>query len=232
MTANPNDDPDRAGLAAEYVLRVLPAEEEAEVRERVATDPDFARQTRQWQDIFSAMDHGFQPVAPPSRVKQALDARLFEGEVRRRTPLFSSLAFWRVAALGATALAAVSIMAPLVTPPVENRISVATLAGEQPGTTFSVVFNPADGGLRVIRAADDPLAGNDFELWAVAEDAAPVSLGIIGRDGTVAGSGLPQDLMGAEAGAVTLAISLEPEGGSPTGQPTGPVVSAGALRDL
>jgi anti-sigma-K factor RskA len=34
-----------------------------------------------------------------------------------------------------------------------------------------------------------------------------------------------------DAGAV-FAISLEPQGGSPTGQPTGPVVAAGDLRDI
>jgi anti-sigma-K factor RskA len=32
-------------------------------------------------------------------------------------------------------------------------------------------------------------------------------------------------------GAV-LAVSLEPTGGSPTGQPTGPVVAAGDLRSI
>ena len=30
----------------------------------------------------------------------------------------------------------------------------------------------------------------------------------------------------------TLAISIEPRGGSPTGQPTGPVVAAGTLERL
>jgi anti-sigma-K factor RskA len=34
-----------------------------------------------------------------------------------------------------------------------------------------------------------------------------------------------------EKGAV-LAVSLEPSGGSPTGQPTGPVVAAGDLKDI
>jgi anti-sigma-K factor RskA len=30
----------------------------------------------------------------------------------------------------------------------------------------------------------------------------------------------------------TLAVSLEPPGGSPTGQPTGPVIASGKLTNL
>jgi len=36
----------------------------------------------------------------------------------------------------------------------------------------------------------------------------------------------------APNGDVTLAVSVEPTGGSPTGQPTGPVVYSGKLLSL
>jgi anti-sigma-K factor RskA len=69
-----------------------------------------------------------------------------------------------------------------------------------------------------------------MELWLIeTADAAPVSLGVVGRDG--------EGVMVIEApmrarlseGAV-LAVSLEPQGGSPTGQPTGPVIASGEVR--
>jgi anti-sigma-K factor RskA len=37
--------------------------------------------------------------------------------------------------------------------------------------------------------------------------------------------------MGGE-GRTTLAVSLEPPGGSPTGQPTGPVIATGELKPI
>ena len=63
-----------------------------------------------------------------------------------------------------------------------------------------------------------------LELWAVPPQGAPRSLGLISADGaTVLKKGA------ALAGATSLAVSLEPPGGSPTGAPTGPILYAGKL---
>jgi anti-sigma-K factor RskA len=56
----------------------------------------------------------------------------------------------------------------------------------------------------------------------VPKEVAPRSRGLLpGGSGTVA---LRSKVL---AGADTLAVSLEPAGGSPTGKPTGPIVFAG-----
>jgi anti-sigma-K factor RskA len=66
-----------------------------------------------------------------------------------------------------------------------------------------------------------------FELWGIAGPTAhPVPLGVIPSGGTLRLAKLPRNI---GAGA-TLAISIEPPGGSPTGLPTGPVVFMGTLR--
>src|SRR5687767_11202980 len=76
---------------------------------------------------------------------------------------------------------------------------------------------------------DRPIpAANSYELWMLPEGRAPVSLGLLPGTGNAA---LPLD---AEALAVlaqtmTLAVSLEPAGGSPTGAPTGPVLFTAPL---
>ena len=68
------------------------------------------------------------------------------------------------------------------------------------------------------------------ELWLLPAGAQrPVSLGAArpGREPTGARSRrLPADALG---GGALLEVSLEPPGGSPTGLPTGPVVSKGFL---
>jgi anti-sigma-K factor RskA len=74
-----------------------------------------------------------------------------------------------------------------------------------------------------------PPSGSAFELWAIAPGAAhPQSLGVIPPDGVLRLDALPPSVRDG----ATLAISIEPPGGSPTRQPTGPVVFVGALSEM
>ncbi|WP_236197548.1 anti-sigma factor, partial [Pseudomonas glycinae] len=68
-------------------------------------------------------------------------------------------------------------------------------------------------------------------MWVIPSDGKPVSLGVIppGGDGEIKLGGAQKAFIGE---SITLAISLEPEGGSPTGQPTGPVLYQGVLSAL
>lgn len=66
--------------------------------------------------------------------------------------------------------------------------------------------------------------GKSYELWILPRASGkPVSLGLLPRNGR-----LQRRLTDAQrtllAGAAQVAVSVEPLGGSPTGQPTGPVV--------
>ena len=75
-------------------------------------------------------------------------------------------------------------------------------------------------------ATVDP--ARSLELWAIPADGKPISLGVIpaGGKGKVELSGPQKVLVGKP---IALAVSLEPWGGSPTGQPTKPVLYQGAL---
>jgi anti-sigma-K factor RskA len=74
-------------------------------------------------------------------------------------------------------------------------------------------------------------AGRSLELWAIPADGIPVSLGVVPSDskGRVELSEAHRQLMGS---ATTMAITLEPQGGSPSGKPTGPVLYQGKLAAL
>ena len=78
-------------------------------------------------------------------------------------------------------------------------------------------------------AAIEP--GRSLELWALPVEGKPVSLGLIptGGEGMIGLSDRQQQLLKA---SVVLAVSLEPRAGSPTGQPTGPVLYQGPLAAL
>ena len=76
-----------------------------------------------------------------------------------------------------------------------------------------------------------PAPDQSLELWAIPADGKPISLGVIpaGSKGKVELSEAQKALIGQP---IALAVSLEPKGGSPTGQPTGPVLYQGALAAL
>jgi anti-sigma-K factor RskA len=106
---------------------------------------------------------------------------------------------------------------------------VAVLEAPGPGPAFVATIDIERGVISVRRVAAASEAGKSHELWAVGGGRdRPQSLGIIDASlripATALGTLKPSDL--AET---VLAVSVEPQGGSPTGQPTGPVVFTGKL---
>lgn len=67
-----------------------------------------------------------------------------------------------------------------------------------------------------------------LQLWLIPPGEKPQSLGLIATSASQQVSIRPVQL----ASLPTLAISLEPRGGSPTGQPTGPVLFSGKVIQL
>jgi anti-sigma-K factor RskA len=104
--------------------------------------------------------------------------------------------------------------------------------GNAAGIGGSVVASfSADGRAAVARPVQPVAVQTDrtLELWWAPPEGKPKSLGLIRADGvTVLRPGaLPGGLKGG--GIDHMAVSVEPAGGSPTGQPTGPVVFYGKL---
>jgi anti-sigma-K factor RskA len=72
-------------------------------------------------------------------------------------------------------------------------------------------------------------AGKDFELWVLPPGKNPVSLGVLKAEERIE---RPIDAMRAALiqPGTTLAVSLEPTGGSASGAPTGPVLYTGVFH--
>ena len=72
---------------------------------------------------------------------------------------------------------------------------------------------------------------NAFELWLLpADKSKPISLGLLPQQGNAVVKVTDEvALLLASSG---LAVSLEPLGGSPTGQPTGAVLYQGKLSQI
>lgn len=228
---------DDDALAAEYVLGVLDHVEREQAAARADRDPSFARRVNEWEARFSGLNSGFAEVEPPKEVKAAIDRRLFGEPAEDRSPralkkLWESLAFWRLisgaALAGLLALAFIIVQTP-DSPRLTEEDLVAYLASEESDARFIAFYDRATEELRVTRIAGDEPPGKDHELWLIAGDDPAVSLGLVGKTGQEAPS-VADRLKDKFTEGVTLAVSLEPDGGSPTGQATGPVIALGPAK--
>ncbi|MDX8480297.1 anti-sigma factor [Mesorhizobium sp. VK24D] len=240
MTLAEDNGPERGGddlLAAEYVLGVLAADERQIASRRIDTEAAFARLVDAWEAHFAPMAAAYAAVEPPASVKAAIDRRLFASSAATSPApsagLWSSLVFWRGLAAAAIAALVVYVALPFVNPPAlrpETRL-VASLAADNSNVKYLAVYDAARHEVGLSLVSGERGAGKDFELWMIEGKNAPVSMGVIpaGQTARVAVSPAVQQKL---AQGAVLAVSLEPAGGSPTGQPTGPVVAAGDLKGI
>lgn len=225
-------------VAAEYVLGVLPAAERAEAAARLEREPAFARLVDAWEERLSPLASSYPEVAPPAALKASIDRRLFEAasptmqDAADRTGLWSSLALWRgLFAAAVAALLLVAVLPYLAPPPAAPRSMVASLAAEGSDVHYLVVYDAAQGDVGLSHVSGERAKGHDFELWMIEGSNPPVSMGVI-PVGSTAHIALAEAARERLAKGAVLAVSLEPAGGSPTGQPTGPVVASGDLKSI
>lgn len=224
---------DDSALAAEYVLGVLPNAERAAFARRLVSDLALQRDVAAWEQHLSALNEAIEPVAPPRAVWNRIEERVFGATTEPRVTWWNSLAFWRGFSI-ATSAALATLVGILVTTPTGQQGTgetlVADLSGETGAVKLAAFYDARTGALKLNRVAGTAAAGRAFELWLIEGSNNPVSLGVLpeGNRSTVS---IPENLRQKLVDA-TLAISDEPTGGSPTGQPTGSVLAAGKVINI
>lgn len=218
-------------LAAEYALGTLSADEMAQAEREIATNPEFASLVAEWERRLAPLALALEPVAPPPPIRARILAAVGPSsyDASNIVQLQRRVNRWRVATglVGALAAGLVGIL--LLQPPAPQGRFVAVLQAEGPGPAFLASVDLASGTISVRTVGAEPQQGKSYELWALgAGRDKPQSLGVIAADFRI-----PADRLG-NVGKPALndtlfAVSLEPEGGSPTGQPTGPVLFTGKL---
>ena len=207
-TLTPQDADD--ALAAEYVLGVQDLSDRAATETRIKRDPAFADLVTDWENRFAGLNDGFEEARAPNLLPR-IEARLFPAAKSAR-PARLPVMRWLSGAAFAAALVLVGV-ATLV-PPRPDLVAVLATADNR------LSYEVASYGdrLQITRVAGVPaVEGQVHELWVIAPGAAPVSLGLLAEGPLVVTYPTPP------AGWV-LAVSVEPTGGSPIGQPTGPVI--------
>lgn len=232
-TDTPRDDDDSL-LAAEYVLRLLSPAEEAELAARLTREPALAEEVAAWTIRLSGLDNEVEGVPPAPAVKSALERRLFG--MPARVPFWQRAGLWQGVSLASVAVAAFfafQALQPVDAPPREPTrapLFISEIAAEDQSLRLLAVYDSTLGEVRLTRVAGAAVDGRVLQLWAIAGDAAPVSLGVL-PDAAATAVDLPFALRSDVAGLV-LAVSDEPPGGSPTGAPTGAVLAVGQVTEL
>jgi anti-sigma-K factor RskA len=225
MSDRPDMSEDDA-LAAEYALGLLDGAERAAFERRLLDEPGLRAMVLAWEADLVPMTEEVPEVAPPAAAKARLMAALDDPRPARPRR-FGWLALSGVAGL---ALLAFLLLTPVLRGPAFDPTLQATLATDDGSLLIAAGFSPEGSLLRVVREAGSAGPGRDLELWVIGPEAdAPVSLGVIPSDAETIFE-VPSEIAALMQDGI-LAVSDEPEGGSPTGAPTGDILATAPFDD-
>ena len=190
---------------------------------------------RWWSERLHLLADVVPAVRPHRRVWLNIELKLFGPS------LSSMLDWWRGLAITSSAIAvalALFVASEVLLKQPKTELlpptNVAVLIDEQARSAWMLEVQQTEAGtmLKVaVLAGLKDAPGKAFELWVIPPDnAKPVSLGLLPKQGEV------QRIIPSEAAGLLIpgsfAVSVEPSGGSPTGQPTGPVLYQGKLKQI
>ena len=221
--------PDDATLAGEYVLGLLSETERRALERRIVSDASFAALVEAWAGRLQPLADGVPAVAPPAHVWTGIAAATHG--TRAKGSFWQSLEFWRWATVVSSAAAVAGVLV-IVSLSRELRQGTVVAALQAPTQSPTFLARLDATGRLIIQPHAMPAGAQTVpELWVIPPDGRPRSLGVIAA---ARGSEIqvPQTLTPFLVAEATLAVSLEPQGGSPTGQPTGPVIATGKLQKI
>ena len=210
-------------LAAEYVLGTLRFRARRRF-ERWLMSPQVGALVKAWEERLAGLEPRLAPVAPPPGAWRGIEDKL-DLRKRRRQPAMRRLAI-------AASVVLLVIVGVLVTHQPAPQLAATQRSSLRSAAQtiywhVEVLGDRQELDLHVDAVYDLP-PGKAHELWSLPEGGAPVSLGLMPHTGEQRRA-LSVAQRTALAHSRQIAVSLEPEGGSPTGVPTGPVLLVAPL---
>jgi anti-sigma-K factor RskA len=234
MTVTPDDD----FAAAEYALGTLDPAERATFAARRLREPELDQAIRAWEARLAPLAEATPEIEPPPDLLPTIEGRIRAGSAAapRLTAdstvvaLRRSVIRWRAAAIAASIVAAMLAIGLGVRETTREALPheyVAILQKDAASPAFEVTVNLDRQEMTVRPVAAQTPPGKAYELWIIDPRlGAPRSLGVIGETARAADLKAYDRAVVADA---TYAVTVEPPGGSPTGQPSGAPVFVGKL---
>lgn len=224
-------------LAGEYVLGTLDAAERRAVAERRQSDPALEAAILGWERRLAPMIDTVPSLSPPPNLYNKIRARIgLASHVislkAREHDLVRRANRWRNATAGMTALAAalggVMVWQQTQQAAMPTQYTAVLQSGtEKPAFLLTVDTKSHNFVVSAIALPKQPQ--KSYEVWLVHDTLpGPKSLGTM-TEGDMHVTPMDNGPDSAMLMNATFAVSLEPEGGSPTGAPTGPVLYSGKL---
>jgi anti-sigma-K factor RskA len=223
-------------LAAEYALGSLRGSARRRFERWIMESARVREEVWFWEQKLNPLSTEVPEVSPPASVWGAVEQRLWPevpGASRPRTSASNDWFWpgWSLVATAAVLVMAVMLLQPSPEPS-GSQLSGAIVQADTSDPLWLVSESGRNNLLKLRSvAASAAKAGKDYELWIVPGNGQPLSLGVI-PVGDVYQVTLTDKARQALSQSRTLAISLEPAGGSPTGAPTGPILHVAQLYEL
>jgi len=216
-------------LCGEYLVGTMRGRPRRRFERALKQEPLVAARLAYWQRTYAPRPSNEMRVQPDPNTWRRLESELQLSRYTRRW--WQRVGLWRLWATAATA--ALVLLVGIQIQQFEGPRQLTEIARlgtkEQPATVTASLSR--DGQFLELRAARPIEAGpaQSYELWLIPkEGGAPLSLAVLGRlDARLI---VPEGHRSRLRAGATLAVSVEPAGGSPTGAPTGPVILVGAIQ--
>ena len=230
---------ERDALAGEFALGLLEGAEHAAATLRLAHDVEFAAAVTGWQNHLHEIDEGARPQPVPDDLWPGIEAALNRTESLVAAPvaavekpamlqqLWQSLGFWRFGAFASAAAAVglgIGLAGSVQNASLQPVLIAVLMTGDNEAA--AVVNVSADGRaeLKPLKGFEVP-AGKAIEIWTLWDrSVGPRSIGLIN---TTRGARLDLTKLPVTKPGQLFEMTLEPATGSPTGRPTGPILTKG-----
>ncbi len=227
----------RQTLAAEYVLGTLKGRARLRFEKLAAQDARLRQIISDWEQKLGTLHEGIPPVDVPEHVWKSIQKRLGFGLSDHVKPgligsIWNSLMVWRSLTTAATLALMFAAYLNLFAPTLVVNQYIAVLQTEQQQASWLIKSDLKNKQMvvHIVNEQTIPL-GKAFELWMIKEGDKPISLGLISPDQQLS-LPLSDELLEKIKQANVMAVSIEPAGGSPTGQPTGPIPYTGVVSKI
>lgn len=234
---NPADPEDRTVACAEYVLGTMAGTEREQFMALLAHERELQSEVGYWQDRLLGLAGRVSPVEPSDAVWQRIDAALFPSSSRSPGGSFTQrfwqrVGFWQ-AFSGITLAASILLSSLLVMrQPATPALSYVAVLQSLDMRVGWIVRVADRGPVKLVPLTDlgQVPPGKSWQLWTKGKNAAaPTSLGLLPGSSRLE---ISRDRLPELGDEQLFEITLEPEAGSPTGRPTGPILFVGKAQRI